>query len=182
MTFSRGDGPLIPLSGVVAAVEGEPQGVRAARRLARRIGLVPFTLAAGARPRYHALAALAANLTVVLIAAACAELSGLGPSRRWARQALAPLVGEAVRNALATGDLSRLSGPLVRGDAGTVAAHVRALSPALSQTYGCVARLAVEMLQREGRLDSEAAAKLESALTNPGLYDSFAVVRRREEG
>lgn len=182
MTFARGDGPRVSLTGVAAAVEGDPAGVRVARRLARQLGLVPFALAAEDRARYHALAALAANFTSVLIAAACGELSRLGPSRRWSRRALEPLVLQAVRNVLATGDLSRLTGPLVRGDVDTVAAHARALPSALSRVYDSIARLAVEMLHEEGRLGLEAAQGLTTALTNPCLYDSVAVVRLREEG
>lgn len=182
MSFARGDGSLLPLAGVAATVEGDRRGVRLARTLARRLGLATVVIAAADKPLYHALAALAANLTSALVAAACEELTGIGPSRGWARRALAPLVLEAVRNVLATGDLSRLTGPLVRGDTRAVRTHLASLPPGLAAAYESVARLAVAGLQREGRITPETAAGLDAALTSPRLCDSFAVVRRGEEG
>ena len=83
-----------------AAVEGEPRAVREAMALARRLGMRGFRLAAEAKPRYHAAAAVAANLTYTLVASACEELATIGPSRRWAAKALRPLVLEAVTAAL----------------------------------------------------------------------------------
>ncbi|MGV8040953.1 MAG: DUF2520 domain-containing protein [Thermoanaerobaculaceae bacterium] len=152
MSFARGDGPLLPLAGVAAALEGDTRGVRLARTLARRLGLATVVIAAADKPLYHALAALAANMASAMVAVTCEELARIGPSRGWARRALAPLVLEAVRNVLATGDLSRLTGPLVRGDARTVRTHLASLPPGLAAAYESVARLAVAELRREGRI------------------------------
>lgn len=182
MAFARGDGAPVSLAGVAAAVEGEPRAVGAARRLARRIGLAPFALAAADKPLYHALAAVASNLTLILVAQACDGMSRLGPTRAWVCRALAPLVHEATRNALATGDLSRLTGPLVRGDVTTVGSHLAVLPAGLAAAYASVARLAVERLARDRMLTPETAVGLDGALTNPRLCDSVAVVRRGEEG
>lgn len=182
MSFARADGPLVPLGGVAAALEGDPPGVRLAARLARRLGLQPVLIRAAEKPLYHALAALAANLTQVLVAAACEELARIGPSERWARRALRPLVLEAVSNALARGDLSRLTGPLVRGDAATVRAHLESLPPRLVPVYVALARLAVESLGREARLAPDTAVALDTALTNMVRCGSVGGVRLGEEG
>lgn len=182
MTFPRGDGPLVSLAGVTAAVEGDPRGLRAAGALARRLGLSAVVIAAADKPRYHALAALAANLLPALAAAACEGLAGIGPGKGWAQRALAPLVLEAVRNVLATGDLSRLTGPLVRGDAATVQAHLASLPPQLVPAYVELARLAVYRLRRDGRITPATAAGLDAALTCPDRCGSVPLVRFGEEG
>ncbi len=182
MTFSRGGGALQALAGVSAAVEGDEAAVRAAMALARRLDMRAFRLAAEARPLYHAAATVAANLTSVLIASACSELARLGSSRRWAGSALRPLVLQAVTATLAAGDLSRLTGPLVRGDADTVHTHLEVLSPDLAAAYVEVARLAVRGLEKEGLISPETAVALARALTNPYACDSVGGVRSGEEG
>ncbi len=182
MSFARGDGPLLPLAGVSATVEGDARGVQLARGLARRLGLVTVAIATQDKPLYHALAALAANLTSAMVAAACEELAKIVRAKGWAHRALAPLVREAVGNVLATGDLSRLTGPLVRGDVDTVRSHLANLPPGLAAAYELVARLTVAGLRREGRISLETAAGLDAALTSPRPCGSFAVVMRGEEG
>jgi predicted short-subunit dehydrogenase-like oxidoreductase (DUF2520 family) len=182
MVFSRGGGPLQRLAGVAAAVEGDGPAVRTALSLARSLGMRGFRIAAGAKPLYHATAAVAANLTHVLVAAACGELARVGSSRHWAAEALRPLVLQAVTAALASGDLSRLTGPVVRGDVATVRAHLRVLSPDLAAVYTEVAGLAVRGLERDGLISPETAVALATALTNPKPCDSVGFVRSGEEG
>lgn len=182
MAFSRGGGPLQPLAGVTAAVEGDLSAVRAALSLARGLGMRGLRITAEAKPLYHAAAAVAANLTHILVATACSELSMAGPSRRRAAGALRPLVQQAVTAALASGDLSNLTGPLVRGDVGTIRSHLRVLSGDLAGVYSRVAALAVRELETEGLIRPETAVALATALTNPNSCDSVGFVRSGEEG
>lgn len=182
MVFSRSGGPLQRLAGVTAAVEGDAPAVRAALSLARSLGMRGFRITSDAKPLYHATAAVAANLTHVLVAAACDELARVGPSRHWAAGALRPLVLQAVAAALASGGLSSLTGPLVRGDVATVRAHLRALSPDLAAVYTRVAGMAVRELERDGLISPETAVALATALTNPNSCDSVGFVRSGEEG
>jgi predicted short-subunit dehydrogenase-like oxidoreductase (DUF2520 family) len=160
--------------------------VREAMALARRLGMRGFRLAAEAKPRYHAAAAVAANLTYTLVASACEELAAIGPSRRWAAEALRPLVLEAVTAALVGGDFSRLTGPLVRGDVATVRSHLGALSCELARAYAQVALVAVRGLEEGGSISPETAmalaTALATALTNPCACDSVGFVRSGEEG
>ena len=78
----------------------------------------------GHRPLYHAALALGANHLVTLVAQSMELLRKAGvaaPDRM-----LGPLLGAALDNALRSGDAA-LTGPVARGDAGTVAAHVAEL-------------------------------------------------------
>jgi predicted short-subunit dehydrogenase-like oxidoreductase (DUF2520 family) len=75
---------------------------------------------------------------------------------------LAPLLGAALDNALRAGDQA-LTGPVARGDAGTVAAHLRELrqvSPEALAAYVAMARLTADRALAAGLLKPEAAEAL----------------------
>jgi predicted short-subunit dehydrogenase-like oxidoreductase (DUF2520 family) len=119
------------LPGSRALVAGDARGLRAARRLARALGLVilPFArLTSAERTTYHAAAAMASNdmLALVAIAAGLLEALGLGP--RAALAALLPLLRGTLAQAEAHGLVRALTGPAARGDVPTLAAHLRRLA------------------------------------------------------
>ncbi len=173
VSFPTAAGPLVPLAGVVAAVEGNATAVREARRLALALGMRPVRLAAAAKPSYHAAAALAANLTHVLVVTAMGVLAGAGFSRRGAAAALRPLVAGAVQAALEGRGMENLTGPLGRGDAGAVLAHLAALPAGAAAAYRAVALLAVAALSEEGLLADTRIRDLKLALTGHARYARF---------
>lgn len=132
--------------GAFAAIEGEPAAVRASYRLARQLGMRPRRLAAGDKPRYHAAAALAGNLTHVIIALAKETLQDAGFRPGEVRAALAPLIHAACGAALAAKGFERLTGALARGDTGTISAHLAALPDDVAAAYRVVALAALPRL------------------------------------
>jgi predicted short-subunit dehydrogenase-like oxidoreductase (DUF2520 family) len=119
------------LAGAHARIEGDPRAVRAARRLARGLGLVPLPLATlddERRAAYHAAASVVANDLVALlsIGVELLERAGLAGERR-ALAALVPLARGALAQLDAGGLAAALTGPAARGDRATLAAHRRAL-------------------------------------------------------
>jgi len=125
-----------------------------------------------ARPLYHAALAHGANHLVTLVAEAQDLLHAAGvddPSR-----ALAPLLTASLDNALRIGDQA-LTGPVARGDAGTVAAHLRAmaeagdrLGPEVAPAYRAMARATADRALADGRLRPQAAEALLVLLAEPG--------------
>ncbi len=119
------------LAGSRARVEGTSAAAAAARRLARDLGLVPlhFPRRLNDRDRiaYHAAASLASNDLVALLGAAVDLLQTTGLGRRAAVEALVPLARGTLEQAGRRGLGAALSGPVVRGDASTVAAQLRVL-------------------------------------------------------
>ena len=79
------------------------------------------------RAAYHAGAALVASGLVSLLDAAIAAWAAAGVPEREARAALVALMRSAIAGAEARGTVAALTGPVVRGDAEVVQAHVRAL-------------------------------------------------------
>lgn len=91
--------------------------------LAESIGGVPFDLADASKPTYHAAAAAAANFPLAAMAIAEDLFRAAGVPFEAAR----PLVDAVVANAFELGPRSALTGPVARGDLGTIAAQVRAV-------------------------------------------------------
>jgi predicted short-subunit dehydrogenase-like oxidoreductase (DUF2520 family) len=85
------------------------------------------------------------------------------------KQMLGPLLGAALDNALRSGDAA-LTGPVARGDAGTVAAHLRELeqvSPEALAAYVAMARLTADRALAAGLLKPEDAEALLDVLADP---------------
>jgi predicted short-subunit dehydrogenase-like oxidoreductase (DUF2520 family) len=106
--------------GAAAAVAGSGPGALAfARRLANILDMEPIEVHDRDRIAYHAAACFASNFLVMLEAAAERLAGTAGVDRR----ALVPLVRATVENWSELGPERALTGPVARGDHGTVAAH-----------------------------------------------------------
>jgi predicted short-subunit dehydrogenase-like oxidoreductase (DUF2520 family) len=131
-TFVPGGGAA-QLDGSYAAVTADTDEGRARGfSLANKLGLSPFALADEARPLYHAGAAIASNYLVTLhaVASQLFEEAGAPP------EALVPLMRRTIENGF------ELTGPIARGDWGTVDAHRRAIRrvrPELEPVYEVLA-------------------------------------------
>ena len=138
-----------------------PEPLRAvAEALVLEIGSEPVWVEQEMRPLYHAALAHGANHLVTLIAQSLQALAAAGvetPAR-----VLGPLVAAALDNSLRAGDAA-LTGPVARGDAGTVAEHLRqlqGLTPDIRPTYVALARATAERALASGRLRARAAEPL----------------------
>lgn len=151
MTFTGTDEDVVRLSdacfGVTAADE---VGYAIAASLVLEIGGEPFRVREDARPLYHAALAHGGNhvITVLLDAVEALraalrgqellgqELVGDGPGGI-AERVIGPLARASLENALQRGQAA-LTGPVARGDAAAVTAHLQALTevdPELAQAY-----------------------------------------------
>ncbi len=134
------------LAGAFAAIEGDPAAEQASHQLARRLHMRPRRLPAHLKPLYHAAAAVASNLTHVIVALAKETLERAGFRPAEAHAALAPLVRASCDAALAARGLERLTGALARDDVHTVAAHLAALPDDVSLAYRSIALAALPRL------------------------------------
>ncbi|KFF96945.1 DUF2520 domain-containing protein [Streptomyces europaeiscabiei] len=138
-----------------------PDALRlAAEALVIEMGGEPEWIAEENRPLYHAALALGANHLVTLVAQSMELLRTAGVSAP--DRMLGPLLGAALDNALRSGDAA-LTGPVARGDAGTVAAHIaelRAHAPAAVAGYLAMARATADRALAHGLLKPELAEDL----------------------
>ncbi|MDJ0345340.1 DUF2520 domain-containing protein [Streptomyces sp. H10-C2] len=144
-----------------------PQELRmAAEALVIEMGGEPEWIGEAARPLYHAGLAIGANHLVTLVAQSMELLRAAGveePGRM-----LGPLLGAALDNALRSGD-GALTGPVARGDAGTVTAHLEELrkhSPQAVASYLAMARATADRALANGMLKPERAEALLDVLAD----------------
>ena len=162
--------PVLPFTGTdvdLARLDGASFGVTSpeplrpvAEALVLEMGGEPVWLPDELRPLWHAALAHGANHLVTLVASAVDLLRSAGveePGR-----VLAPLLGAALDGSLRSGD-AVLTGPVARGDAGTVKAHLDVLArvaPEVLPAYVAMARLTADRALASGRLDPHQAGAL----------------------
>ncbi|MFN8125232.1 MAG: DUF2520 domain-containing protein [Candidatus Nanopelagicales bacterium] len=170
--------PVMTLTGRPQDVDrlvGCPFGVTApppleavASALVVEMGGEPMIVAEDRRSLYHAALAHSANHLITLVTEAMdlLQLAGVAEPARM----LGPLLSAALDNALAYGDRA-LTGPVSRGDSGTVAAHLGELeqvSPAMGDAYRALARRTADRALAAGTLDPVLAARLLEVLAARG--------------
>jgi predicted short-subunit dehydrogenase-like oxidoreductase (DUF2520 family) len=96
---------------------------------------------------YHAGAVMASNALNAVLDAAMILMAHAGVAREPALRAIAPLARTSLQNALASGPRAALTGPVVRGDAATVAAHTEALRHVESTVAKLYEASALHLLQ-----------------------------------
>lgn len=137
-----------------------------AEALVVEMGGEPEWITEADRPRYHAALAHGSNHLVTLVAQAVQVLAHAGVQDP--RRMLEPLLEASLDNALRLGDAG-LTGPVARGDAGTVAAHLRQLRTETADvrpSYLALARATAERALASGRLSPAAAAELLETLAD----------------
>lgn len=157
-TFRDDDGTLVA---VPAILEGDPTARAAAHDLAEQIGMSPMLeIGAGGKAEYHAAAVFAANYLVVLSAVAERLGREAGLATSW--RLFLPLMRRTLEHLEQHDPAASLTGPIRRGDVGTVRAHLAALAPADRALYAALGREALRLA--EPALDAGVIRDLRQAL------------------
>ncbi|GAA1237918.1 DUF2520 domain-containing protein [Prauserella halophila] len=169
MTFTgRAEDPdrLTTASVGVTATSGDDAAWHVGEALTVEMGAEPVRVPEAARPIYHAALAHGANHLATVVADCVELLADAGvdhPDR-----VVAPLLSASLDNSLRHGGRA-LTGPVARGDTGTVTSHLRVLAeqaPDVEPTYAALARRTVARAKLAGLLGDDAAAELETLLDN----------------
>ncbi|GAA2856615.1 DUF2520 domain-containing protein [Pseudonocardia halophobica] len=167
MTFTGRPEDVQRLTGCCVAVTARADDEAAwnvGEALVLELGAEPVRVPEQVRPLYHAALAHGANHLVTLVRD-CADLldkAGVRPAERL----IGPLLSAALDNALRHGDRA-LTGPVARGDVGTVRTHLRELDradPELADTYRTLARRTAHRAAEGGLLPDHAADEVRAAL------------------
>ncbi|HEU4781934.1 MAG TPA: Rossmann-like and DUF2520 domain-containing protein [Ktedonobacterales bacterium] len=180
MTFTRAltDSPLDEiqerLRGCVWALETSDETLRVMLQgMVTALDGKVTVLSENDRIPYHIAGVLSSNYVVTLVGAAVALWESFGEDASLAREALMPLLRASVENLAAMPPSAALSGPIARGDLGTLHAHLDWLasnaqaSPdisALRDAYLALARLTVPLAKAKGTLNAERAAAIRALL------------------
>jgi predicted short-subunit dehydrogenase-like oxidoreductase (DUF2520 family) len=160
MTFTGRDDDVDRIKGVSFGVTAPDPLRPAAEALVIEMGGEPVYIREENRALYHAALAFAANHLVTLVAQSADLLQHAGADNP--NRMLAPLLSAALDNALRFGD-NGLTGPVARGDDGTIASHIAAIEhsdPRAKSAYLALARLTADRAINAGLLRAEDAERL----------------------
>ena len=170
VAFADTERAVAALHGATIAIEGDDALLDLLARMAEAIGGRPVRLAHGAKAAYHAAAMLAAGGLVALLDA-IAELGRVaGLDEAGSLAVYGPLIEQTLGNARAIGIQAALTGPLTRGDEGTLRAHLAELgahAPGVLELYRALARRELALAEARGALAPEGAERVRSSLANP---------------
>ncbi len=155
-------------------LRGSPFGIEASsgellailRGMAESLGGTPLVVS-GDKAVYHASAVVASNYLVALLDVASGLWKALGLSQEEGLRALLPLVRGTIENLESVGLPDALTGPIARGDVGTIERHLAALrevAPDVLPVYKELARRTIPIARAKGGLSDEAASRLSAIL------------------
>lgn len=160
MTFAGRPEDVQRLDGVPFGVTAADEHRAVAETLVLEMGGEPVWVEESARTLYHAALVVGSNHLITLVAEARDLLRTAGvedPARL-----LAPLLSAALDNSLRYGDKA-LTGPVSRGDVGTVRRHLHTLvehAPGSVASYVAMARRTAQRALAAGRLRKHEAAPM----------------------
>ncbi len=167
VAFADTERAVAALHGATVAVEGDDQLAGLLAEMAEALGATAVRLAPGSKSAYHAAAVLAAGGFIALLDA-IAELGRVaGLDEAGSLAIYGPLIEGTLGNARALGIRAALTGPMTRGDIGTLTAHLEALSvhaPAVIELYVAAARREIALARERGALAPETADSMEAVL------------------
>lgn len=139
-------------AGTWCAVEGDAAALALLEPAFAAAGAQLVRIDPAGKTEYHAACVFASNYLVTVMDAALRSFEAAGIEEHVARQLAAPLAQETLANVLRMGPAAALSGPVARGDHGTVARQHDALTArdsGLGRLYGALAEATLALAQRK---------------------------------
>lgn len=147
------------------SLEGDMARLEPVTDLLAQMGNRYFTLAPEHKSLYHLSACILSNYLVTLAASGMAALEAAGIDPQEGFQAMRPLIDGTLANIAQLGPARALTGPIARGDAGTISQHMEALeTQGLDHIKSVYAFMGLKTLDLAGKemtttLDKAAAVK-----------------------
>ncbi len=150
-------------------IEGMPEACQLLAEASRAIGGVPIQVTMSNRDKavYHAGTTLASNCLVALAEVAIQCLEQAGFQRQQAIQLLGPLMAGSIQNVTKLGTTEALTGPISRGEIGTVARHLAALEgskPIVVQSYRLLGQLIVDLARQQENANQDTLNTIQELL------------------
>ena len=163
------------LAGVTFAISAESRLADFLAGLAINLGGRAVTVEEDKRALYHAAAILSCGYLVTLLETALDSLIDAGFAEEEALGAVVSLSRTTLDNVALLGTSASVTGPLVRGDAGTVQKHLEALersNPQVAALYGALTEIALPVALQRG-LDSQGEAAIRRVVAETGSHHSL---------
>jgi predicted short-subunit dehydrogenase-like oxidoreductase (DUF2520 family) len=166
-TFASVEQAMENIPGSTFGVEAEEPLLGTLKNMAAALGGHWIELKASDKVAYHAAAVFACNYLVTLVKLATDLWQTFAVPPDQATKALLPLIRGTLHNIDTIGIPQCLTGPIARGDTGTIKKHLNALQgkrPALLSTYKELGRQTIPIALAKGRINKQQASELEAIL------------------
>lgn len=167
-TFASVEKAIENLPGSTFAIEAEESLLTVLKEMATSMAGNWVILKACDKVLYHAAAVFACNYLVTLVKLATDLWQDFGVPREQAIKALLPLLRGTLSNIENVGLPDCLTGPIARGDVGTIKKHIEALEkekPYLLSSYKQLGLQTIPIALDKGKIDSDKAKELQTLLT-----------------
>jgi predicted short-subunit dehydrogenase-like oxidoreductase (DUF2520 family) len=167
IAFADTERAIAAFHGATVAVEGDDQLVSHLADMAEALGATAVRLEPGSKAAYHAAAVLAAGGFVALLDAIAELGRAAGLDEPGSLAVYGGLIEQTLGNARALGIRAALTGPMTRGDVGTLRRHLDALArlaPAALPLYLAAAEREIALAETRGSLAPDAAESMRRLL------------------
>jgi len=165
--FASVDQAIENLPGSTFSIEAQPPLLDILKDMASSIGCDWIALKPGDKALYHAAAVFVSNYSVALLKVATDLFQHFGVSPARATKVLMPLIQGNLNNMRNLGLPNCLTGPIARGDVGTIRRHINALQekePSLLKLYAELGLQTVPVAISKGTIDDRARKDLKALL------------------
>jgi len=162
------------VKGAIESIPGSTFGITAdneiknwAVKMVRDLGGTPFFVPESDKPLYHAAACMASNYLVTLMHTVECIYTSLGLTGEEAFHAFWPLVKGTIKNIEMKGTIQSLTGPISRGDVGTIEKHLQAFReklPAFLTAYSAMGILTADLGLNKKTLPTDRAEIIKKLL------------------
>lgn len=162
-TFADVDQAIANLPGSTFALESEEPLLSTLKELTQLLNGHWVELKPGDKVLYHAAAVFACNYLVTLVKLAQDLWQDFGASSKETTRALLPLIKGTINNIDKVGLPDCLTGPVARGDLGTIEKHLSALearSPSLLTTYKELGLQTIPIALAKGKVNEKKAQNM----------------------
>ena len=169
-TFASVKQAIDNMPGSTFAIEAEEPLLTSLKEMATALDGHCIELKAGDKVVYHAAAVIACNYLVTLVKLSTDLWQTFNVPTQQASQALLPLLEGTIHNIETVGIPKCLTGPIARGDTGTIKKHINALekvAPAVLSTYRELGRQTIPVALAKGRINEQQAEELQAILKEP---------------
>lgn len=166
-TFASVNEAIKNLPGSAFALEAEEPLLPRLKELAAILNGRWVELKPGDKVLYHTAAVFVSNYLVTLVKLALDLWQGFGVPPKEATESLLPLLKGTVNNIENIGLPDCLTGPIARGDLGTMSKHLDALkskNPSLFATYKDLGLQTISIALAKGKIDTDRAKELKALL------------------
>jgi predicted short-subunit dehydrogenase-like oxidoreductase (DUF2520 family) len=166
-SFSSIDQAIKNIPGSYFGITADKKAQLPSKNIIRDLGGIPLFISSDQKPLYHAAACFASNYLVSLMNTVESIYQAIGLNEKDAKKAYLPLVYGSLKNIENSGSISSLTGPIARGDFGTIKKHISAINknlPQYSSLYSSLGLITVKVAQQKGTLNTRQAKTMNAIL------------------